>query len=409
MSNIAIIAEYNPFHNGHKWHVEEARRLAEESVSSDGEKGGDHCVIAVMSGNFTQRGHLAVFSKWTRAEAAVSCGVDLVLELPVWAACGGAEVFAAGGVGLVNRLGNIDFLAFGAESRGCELEEAAVLLEKEDDKLSAAIRAGLGEGKSFAAARAEAVAATGHDKAAGLLSKPNNILGVEYIRQLIRTESLTKPLAVQRKYAGYFEESVNGFAGAGFLREKMEDGLPVKDLESYIPPEAVSILNSEEPVFMEDAFRLIAYRLISEERDRLAEVDGAVEGLENRAVKAAYNAVDYESLVDGIKSKRYSRTAVERLLVRTVLGITKKDVADFRQAEGAYARVLAFNERGAAYLRDLRKNENVTVISNVSKEIPEDPVLKKMLARDVVAADIYDLIKTGRTGFEKKRHSIKVG
>lgn len=409
MSNIAIIAEYNPFHNGHKLHMEEAVRLAGEAgFPCGGSPREDHCVIAVMSGDFTQRGHAAVFSKWKRAEAAVVCGADLVLELPVWAACGGAEVFAAGGVGLLNSLGNIDFLAFGAEDDGADLEEAARILEEEDGELSAAIKKALGEGKSFAAARSEAVAATGHVKTAGLLSKPNNILGVEYLKQLIRTESVIKPLVIERKYAGYFGESDKGFAGAGFIREKMKEGLTISDLSAYIPPGAAEVFLGEVPVFNEDLFGLIVYRLVSEDKSRLSEIDGAVEGLENRAVKAAYEASDYESLVDRIKSKRYSRTAVERLMARTVLGITKEDVAAFRRSDKAYARVLAFNDHGAAYLRDLRKNENITVISNVSKEVPSNPVLERMVAADVKAADIYDLISTGRVGLEKKRHSIKV-
>lgn len=405
MKTVGIIAEYNPFHNGHKFHIEESRRLT-----------GADCVVAVMSGNFVQRGEPAVFNKWMRAEAAVRSGADLVLELPTVFSCATAEVFAEAGVRLLCSLGSVDYIAFGAEEESVDiLKDVAELFAEESEEFKEAIKKNLKDGMSYAAARSAAAESAGMKEYGEILSKPNNILAVEYLKQLILLKrkgnsiSLPEPVLVHRKSAGYYEENPKEcIAGAGKLREMMKDGL---EIEKYLPYIKEGLRTNEdfgkacssyqaEPCFPDNLFEFISYRLLAENPARLNEIDGAVEGLENRAMKAATEAVDYESLVDMVKSKRYSRTAVQRMLTRMFLGITKDDMAEFRSCGKTYARVLAFSEKGAKLLKQIKKDDAVEcdIVTNINKEKPEDELLQRMLEYDIKAGNLYDLLVYGRAG-----------
>ena len=183
----AIVAEYNPFHNGHKFHIEETKRRT-----------GCDCVVAVMSGNFVQRGEPALFNKWHRAEAAVRSGVDLVIELPAAYSCAGAEFFAKGAVRILNRLGCVDHLSFGAEETSLDtLKNIAGMLAFEGKEISDSIKKYMNEGISYAAARSKAVAGSGPAGYAEIISKPNNILAVEYLKQLILSGSSIEPLVIE--------------------------------------------------------------------------------------------------------------------------------------------------------------------------------------------------------------------
>ncbi len=398
MKNVGIISEFNPFHNGHEYLIKKVR----EEVGAEGA-----CIIAVMSGDFVQRGHIAMVDMWKRAEAAVACGVDLVLELPVWAACSGAETFAEGGIKLLNCAGNIDYLAFGAEAESLlELEKAAEAFAFETPELSAAIKSGLNEGKSYAKARAEAAAEVcGLNKT--VLSGPNNILAIEYLKQLKRTSSSIKPIVVKRSNGGYFDKSEEAsLAGAGWIRDKLKNGADIESIRHFIPENSYNIIKNEKPLFMEDTYQYIIYRLLTLSADEASKIDGAFEGLENRAFRAALSSIDYESLVDGIKTRRYSRTTVERLLIKLLLGITKEAVDSFKSYDKVCARVLAFNDAGAAYLRSIKKNDRLTVITNMSKEWPEDEVLSRICKIDLRASQIFSLIAGGCVGEEIKKHGL---
>ncbi|MBR6701123.1 MAG: nucleotidyltransferase [Firmicutes bacterium] len=387
----AIVAEYNPFHNGHKFHIEETKRRT-----------GCDCVVAVMSGNFVQRGEPALFNKWHRAEAAVRSGVDLVIELPAAYSCAGAEFFAKGAVRILNRLGCVDHLSFGAEETSLDtLKNIAGMLAFEGKEISDSIKKYMNEGISYAAARSKAVAGSGPAGYAEIISKPNNILAVEYLKQLILSGSSIEPLVIERKHAGYYEESPEeSFAGAGKLRDILRDSGEIESILDYIPDECFELYKDKHMCFSEDMFELIVYKIISESPERLAEIDSVVEGLENRAGKAVMEAIDQESLIDLIKSKRYSRTSIQRMLVRILLGIKSSDMEAFEECEASYARVLAFSEAGARLIRKLKKQDELKaqIITNINREKIEDPVLNRMLRLDILASDIYDLICYSKTG-----------
>ncbi|MDO4482532.1 MAG: nucleotidyltransferase [Bacillota bacterium] len=385
MRTAGIVAEYNPFHKGHKFHIEETRR-----------KTGADCIAVVMSGNFVQRGEPAMFNKWLRAEAAVTGGADIVIELPTVYSCSGAEAFARGAVEILDRLGEVEVISFGAEEDSADLlEEAAEIFAGESTELSECIKQNLSEGYSYAAARSRAVEKICGRRISEVISSPNNILAVEYIKQLKLMNSSIKPLAVARKGSGYYEENPGeGFAGAGRLRDMLKEGYDTEEILKYIPEETHELYRDAHMCFSEDMYSLVAYKLLSESREALAKTDGVVEGLENRALKALPYSVDMESLIQGIKSKRYSRTSIQRMLVRILLGIKSVDMKNFGDCQTSYARVLAFNETGAKFIRQAKNKDNpgIKIITNVNREKPEDPVLRRMMEYDIMASEIYDLI-----------------
>lgn len=398
MKTVGIIAEYNPFHNGHKFHIEESRRLT-----------GAECVVAVMSGNFVQRGEPAVYNKWLRAETAVRSGADLVIELPTVFACATAEAFAEAGVRLLSSLASVDYIAFGAEEDSLEkLQKVAELFTDESEEFKDEIKKNLKSGMSFASARAAAAEHAGMKEYGEIISRPNNILAVEYLKQLkiLDREGCTQipePVLIKRKSAGYYEENPDEhIAGAGKLRDMMRDGLEVDDYmpESFGKAISESLGAQDEPCFSDSMFEFLEYKLLTENPEKLSRIDGAVEGLENRAVKAAAEAIDLESLINMIKSKRYSRTAVQRMLTRMLLGITKEEMSKFRACGNTYARVLAFSDKGAKLIKKIKKADlpGISIITNINKEKPEDDILSEMLEIDVKAGNIYDLLCYGRPG-----------
>ncbi|MBQ3390628.1 MAG: nucleotidyltransferase family protein [Firmicutes bacterium] len=388
MKAYGIIAEYNPFHNGHRYHIEETRRRT-----------GCDAVAVVMSGDFVQRGEPALLDKWTRAEAALRCGADLVLELPAVFACSSAEHFAFGGVGILEGLGVPDGISFGAEADlPEELEKAAELLAEEPPAFQESLKNALSEGLSFAAARSRALKETAGAETEELIRQPNNILAVEYLKQLRRRDNGMKTLMIPRK-TGYF--SVNApekLAGAGWIRARIRDGAEIRELAGYYPEELRDLYGSAETVDPERLFPLVQYVLRSGER--LEEIDGVTEGLENRAVRQAAAAASLEQLLESIKSKRYSLTAVRRMMIRILLKIKKEDMEAFEAADRYAVRVLGFTEKGAELIRQASREPDpkVRLITNVNRQRPEDPLLQKMLAYDSLAADLYDLIKNGRVG-----------
>ncbi len=389
MKTYGIIAEYNPFHNGHRYQIEETRKRT-----------GCDVVAVLMSGDFTQRGEPALLDKWTRAEAAVRCGADLVLELPAVFACSSAEHFAFGGVGILEGLGVLEGISFGVEADPPEaLMPVAELLAEERPEFQDNLREGLSDGMSYAAARSRAVRDLAGSAAAQLISQPNNILAIEYLKQIIRRSSGLKPLMIRRKAAGYDNADYReGIAGAGWIRETIRGGAELKELSGIYPEKLKDLYGSADCVSMGAFFPIMMYALRNGKD--LERIDGVTEGLENRAQKAAKAAENMEGFLEAVKSKRYSRTSVSRMMLRILLGVTKEEMEAFESNDRYAVRVLGFSPAGARLLRRIRKQEDsrVSVITNVNRQKPEDPLLQKMLEYDSLAADLYDLVKNGRMG-----------
>ena len=381
MQTAGIIIEYNPLHTGHLYQLEETRRIL----------GRDTAIIGVMSGDFVQRGDFAIVGRQARAKAAVESGVDLVLELPLPWAVGSAERFADGGVAALAATGVVDRLVFGSEcGDAAALERVASVLLSEG--FPALLKQELSTGVSFAAARQQAVERMETSEDAALLAQPNNILGVEYCKSLLRRESAIRPLTIQRKGAGYHEtEPEAELPSATMLRQLLRSGEREKALTRMAP--AMRAAFEEEarlgraPVLLEICERAILARLRSMSEADFAALDEGREGLYHRLYEASRTAAGLEEILESAKTKRYAYARLRRMVLWAWLGMTPKDFPE----EIPYLRVLAANETGRELLGRMRKTAAVPVVTkpqHVRRLSREAQALFELEAR---AADLYAL------------------
>ena len=376
MKIAGIVAEYNPFHNGHVEHIAETRERL----------GADCGVVCCMSGDFVQRGEAAQWPKLARAEAAVSCGADLVFELPVQWSLSSAEGFARGAVGLLAELGVVDYLSFGAESREPRaLERAAEALLS--PAVDAAIRDELPLGDSYAAVRERVLARFIGDDAA-VLASPNNILAVEYIKALYLCSSDIEPLVVERRGAGHDMPSSGRIRSASELRSKTAAGRPVAE---FMPRAAADILERERrqgrgPVFMASLETALLSRLRALAPGDFAALPDASEGLENR-LAAAIEEPTLDGVLAAAKSKRYALARLRRMCMCAALGIR----AGMNAGTPQYARLLAANERGREILRLISERSRIPVItkSASARRLPREAA--DCFALNAAAHDLFVL------------------
>ena len=280
MNVLGIIAEYNPFHNGHRYHLRESVGITAPDYT-----------VCVMSGNFTQRGGPAMADKWVRAAAAVDNGVDLVLELPFAYACNNAEYFAAGSVDILNRLGCVTHLSFGSEAGDLSsLSAAAEYLSEEGEELKNSIREFAGQGMSFPRARYEAVKKCIGTSCSEVLKSANNILAVEYLKQLHLSGSRIVPLTVKRYGTGYHEKEIfQDIASASAIRHKLSKSADIQEVSQFIPSETFQVLkniNNTVNISFNDFYPLMIYQILTSDTVRLGNILSATEGLENRVKKS---------------------------------------------------------------------------------------------------------------------------
>ncbi len=346
MKVVGIISEYNPLHNGHIYHISETKRLL----------GDDTATVCAMSGNFVQRGAPAVFSKFARAKAAVMCGADLVIELPMEAALSSAEGFALGGVKLLDSLGVCTHISFGSEEGDVHsLDEIAqALLEPMTDKL---IKKELECGVSYAAARQKALEKAIGDSAA-LMEKPNNILGIEYLKALKIIHSDMQPVTVSR-FGGEHDGDV------GYSASAVRNALAKGDADwSIVPEKAAEIFKNEiaegrGPVFTESLEQAILYRLRTMTEEEYDALPYASEGLGQRLRKSVMSSTSLAEILEKTKTKRYAMSRIRRMIMCAYLGISAENMG----AAPKYIRVLAANNTGRELLKQMRKTAALPVIT----------------------------------------------
>lgn len=347
MKIAGVIAEYNPFHSGHEWHLAETRRRT-----------GCDFVVVCMAGSYVQRGEAACLSKWARAEAALRCGADAVFELPALFAVRSADAFARGGVGVLDGLG-VDALSFGCENAQLQTIEAlAELREHEPEALSDAVRRGLAEGKSHARARGEAVAAMlGMEPEA--LNAPNLVLAAEYVRQLRRRSSAME-IAVVPRAGDYHDADVRApFASATAVRAALAEGRKEEALAA-VPEAAREILSRAGSMHAPDD--LLLWRLRQTSEAELAALPGVAEGLERRIFRCAAVASTREELLDALKCKRYTRARLSRILACALLGLTNA-LAE-RHPEPEYARLMGMRRDARPLLSELKRRAKLPIVSD---------------------------------------------
>ncbi|MBN1957532.1 MAG: nucleotidyltransferase [Desulfuromonadales bacterium] len=380
MKTVGLITEYNPFHNGHLYHLEESLEQSEADVA-----------VAVMSGHFLQRGEPALVDKWVRAKMALSGGVDVVIELPLPWACSSAPDFARGGIQALNALGAVTSVCFGSESGQLEtLQTYADLLVDEAEAIDGKTAILLRRGVNYPQARTQVVADLLPSGDVQAISTPNNILGVEYLKALRQAGSAIVPLTVKRLGAGYHDSCVGEgrMASATGIRQRLKKG---EDVDVLMPKRVHEVLlktlKAGHFLAEERFFSLLLTRIFSQsfELERFWLVDN---GMEKRLLAYADQAGDLETLISGIKSRQLTRTRIQRMLIAVLLGLERTQVEELLSAEPKYLHLLAVSEKGRNFLSRSRKQRTIPLIQNFSRVYP---TLKRCYG---VGSDEYRLALT---------------
>ncbi|MGL4799071.1 MAG: nucleotidyltransferase [Cellulosilyticaceae bacterium] len=395
MRIVGIVVEYNPFHNGHLYQIEEIKR----QLNPDG-------IIVVMSGQFTQRGMPCITDKHSRSQMALANGVDMVLELPVPFATASAEFFATAAVSLLHKTGIVTHLSFGCEHPTLDLmHHIATTLSDEPLAVSSHIKEQLAQGVSYPRARQDALVtyltlALGthhHEALEQLLSNPNNILGIQYLTALKRLQSPIQPLPIQRTIAGYHDTSIHHrIASATAIRNHLKDGDQALALHAL--PEASANLLFNEPTSvldLNDFSDLLHYKLIFSTSEDLYALWDVPKNLCLSLINAAKAYTDIQDIINAVTSKTYSRATVSRAILRILLGIKKDLIEDLEKVDYApYIRVLACKPESKQLLATLCKNASAPVITQFNKGYQSiDNLSQSLLDLEVNATKLYALKK----------------
>ncbi len=403
MKVLGLITEYNPFHNGHKYHIEHAIK----QTNSD-------YVISVMSGNFVQRGEPSLLNKWAKTEMALNNGVDLVIELPVVYAIQSAEYFAFAGVKILDSLNIVDSLCFGSELGDIKpLRRLAQILANEPPILSESIKYFLNKGISYPKARelALTIYISIQDKDSNLLTyiskdlfSPNNILGIEYLKALYKLNSKIKPVTIQRYKSNYHSLDFNdNIASASAIRNIINTEDNINFLKNLMPKNCFDIIlreiNNERAPMCIDLFDLSILTLLR----KLSPLDltnfpDMEKGLENRICTMANKYSSLKDLVSSIKTKRYTHTRIQRILFNILMGITNECMGTFQKLGGPqYIRILGMNDKGKKLLKVINQRTDLPLIVKPAayKNIDND-ILHRMIRFDFLATDLYSLHFPGK-------------
>ncbi len=391
---LGIIGEYNPFHNGHLYHIAKSK-----------EETGAQYVVCVISGNFVQRGDTSIINKWAKAKMALEGGADLVIELPTIYSISSAENFAEGAIKILNSLKIVDTISFGMEANDVSiLNNIANVLYAEPKEYTTMLAHELQKGNSFPKARENALLMYLNDikKYANVLSGSNNILGIEYLKALKRTKSNITPVGIKREKVLYKDQyMVDEFASATAIR-RMLMTRQFDDVRKSIPKTSYKILGEElkQGHYVLDLFKFekeILYQLRKMTVEEIKKLPDVSEGLENSIKNAADSCNSLNELINIVKSKRFTQTRIMRILLYALLEIDKKQMETSRKII-PYTRVLGMNEKGRQLISEITKaNPKINIVTSVKKYMDDNnnKNLKEMLQKDIFATNVYTL------GYEK--------
>lgn len=387
MRVLAIVSEYNPFHNGHLYHLKESIKMTNADYT-----------ICIMSGNFLQRGEPALFDKWIRTEAAIYGGIDAVFELPTVFACSSAEHFAKCAVQILNGLGCVTHISFGSEHGNLQdLLKIADTLAHPSETFKSAFKKHMDEGLSYAQSTQLSLGEMGH--LLQVIDKPNNILGLEYLKALLLSKSSISPVTVKRKGAQYHDASIgDNICSATAIRNQLKQNQTFDQLSEVIPSSVfnhlqTSISGGAHPLFLSNFFQLIRYRILTAGLEDLKGIYSAKEGIEHRILTYIRKSENIEALIKNIKSKRYAQTSIQRLLIHILLNISKQDISSITDS-CLYGRVLGFSPKGSELIRYIKDSQchTIPIISNINKEVPKNSNIHHLLKYDIAASDLYHLV-----------------
>lgn len=372
----SVICEYNPFHNGHKYLLDRINDLKATHK------------IAIMSGNFTQRGDASILSKWDRARIAVMAGINLVIELPLPYAVSTAEKFAEGSIYILNQLHCVDNIVFGSECGDISILKS-IANELITNKFSELIKKYISQGITFAKARELALNEV-NPNMSEIIKTPNNILGIEYLKALNKYNSDITPYTITRKNVSHNStKAKDNYASASYIRKLILEG--DTSFFDYIPQLSYDIINNAlsehtAPTILHNAERAILYRLRNMTLEEISKLPDISEGIENRIYKAVQKAKSLDELYNIVKTKRYSHARIRRIILSAFLGILK----EYTQISPQYIRVLAFDKKGTEILKIISEKSSLPIITKLTK-FNGSNIANKLINLENKADDIYSL------------------
>lgn len=344
MRVIGIIAEYNPFHLGHLYQINEIKKIYPDSI-----------IIAVVSSCFTQRGDVSIINKWNKASICLNYGIDIVLELPFLYACQSADIFAKGAITILNKIG-IDTLVFGTESDKIDNLKKMAHIQLNDDNYETKVKNYLDKGINYPTALSKAI----NDILGIEINKPNDLLALSYIKQVMLINKNIELINIKRTNDYHGKEVNSNIINASLIREYLLDN---KDISNFIPNYDINFIYRD--LNIEKFYPFLKYQIINNinNLDKFLTVD---EGIENRIKKYIYISNSWNELVNNIKTKRYTYNKINRMFIHMLTNLTKEDL---KNLEIDYIRILGFNKNGRNYLNKTKKNVNIKIITNYKENI----------------------------------------
>lgn len=398
MNIVGLITEYNPFHNGHLYHIQEAKRVAKADAA-----------VVIMSGNFVQRGAPAIMPKHLRAKSALLSGADLVLELPVCFATGSAEFFAMGAIALLDSLGCVDSICFGSECGASEiLGKIAKILSEEPDDYKKALQNALRKGMSFPQARQHALQEyfiNNHFDAnalADVLSQPNNILGIEYMKALYQRNSSMKAYSIRRIGAGYHEsELTEKYSSASAIRQSLAKDSLSENIYRQLPFAAQTIMKEtfdmRYPVYANDFSLILKYKLLQETKKSLTSYMDVSEDLANRIINLRNDFQSFDGFCNTLKTKDMTYARISRGLLHILLDIRTEHLANYKKNGYChYAHILGFRKSSAELLSLLKGTSKVPLLTKLTQTEDLSEAGCQMLHQDIFASDLYESMITDK-------------
>lgn len=398
MNIVGLITEYNPFHNGHLYHIQEAKRVVKADAA-----------VVIMSGNFVQRGAPAIMPKHLRAKSALLSGADLVLELPVCFATGSAEFFAMGAIALLDSLGCVDSICFGSECGDSEiLGKIAKILSEEPDDYKKALQNALRKGMSFPQARQHALQEyfiNNHFDAnalADVLSQPNNILGIEYMKALYQRNSSMKAYSIRRIGAGYHEsELTEKYSSASAIRQSLAKDSLSENIYRQLPFAAQTIMKEtfdmRYPVYANDFSLILKYKLLQETKKTLTSYMDVSEDLANRIINLRNDFQSFDGFCNTLKTKDMTYARISRGLLHILLDIRTEHLANYKKNGYChYAHILGFRKSSAELLSLLKGTSKVPLLTKLTQTEDLSEAGCQMLHQDIFASDLYESVITDK-------------
>ena len=335
---IGIICEYNPFHNGHLYHLNKIKEMYPNST-----------IILVMSGNITQRGDISIIDKWDKTDIALYYGIDLVIELPFIYACNSSDIFSKGAIKILNEL-KINKIVFGSELNDIDILKKIANVQINNKKYDNLVKKYIGDGINYPTACGKAI----YELTNININTPNDILGLSYIKEILLNKYKIDPICVKRTNDYHSVDLDNDITSATSIRKALKDH---QDISKYVPNKVLYYLYNIK--YLDNYYPFIKYKILSQDIDNIYEIDNHIK---SRIYKYIKNSSSLEELINNIKSKNYTYSRIKRLMIYILFNITNNDINNFKD----YIRILGFNNTGKQYLNNIKKDIKLPLITNYS-------------------------------------------